>query len=93
MTTKTAPRAALSQLQGLAAQGVERAIAARMTELSAEQVQAVSGGASYSTLLLKGPLINGIINPLILKQLQGSAMGQPGINPGAINTLGVLIGR
>ena len=33
-TSKTAARASLTQLQGLAAQGVARALAARMTELN-----------------------------------------------------------
>jgi hypothetical protein len=79
---KTAGRAAMADLQSLAAQGVERALAARrMTELSPEQVQAVSGGASTS-LLLKGPLINGIINPEIIKAVQISQI--PQINPATV---------
>lgn len=49
MTTKTntkqAARASTTDLQALAAQGVQRALAVRMTELSAQQVQAVSGAA------------------------------------------------
>ncbi|HIV72155.1 MAG TPA: hypothetical protein H9903_14570 [Candidatus Aquabacterium excrementipullorum] len=86
---KTAGRAAMADLQSLAAQGVERALAARrMTELSAEQVQAVSGGATSTALLLKGPLINGIINPEIIKALQISQI--PQINPA---TIGAVVGR
>jgi hypothetical protein len=45
----TAGRASSADLQTLAAQGVQRALAARaqgMRELNAEQVQAVSGAAS-----------------------------------------------
>lgn len=87
MTTKTEPktagRAAMTDLPSLAAQGVARALAARrMTELSPEQVQAVSGGASVSPLLLKGPLINGIINPEIIKAVQISQI--PQINPATV---------
>lgn len=82
-TPKTAGRAALADLQTLAAQGVERALAARgLTELSAEQVEAVSGAGT--SLLLKGPLINGIINPEILKALQLNQFKQPQINAGQL---------
>lgn len=94
-TSKTAARASLTQLQGLAAQGVERALAARMTELNAEQVQAVSGGAAGYTLS-KGYLINGIINPEILKQLQVGGINTGAVNPalpgGNVATRGILIG-
>jgi hypothetical protein len=98
-TSKTAARASLTQLQGLATQGVERALAARMTELNAEQVQAVSGGAAGYTLA-KGYLINGIINPEILKKIQLGGISQPAINTGITNglpagnvaTQGILIG-
>lgn len=66
---KTAGRAAMADLQSLAAQGVERALAARrMTELSAEQVQAVSGAGVY--LPVGGHIINGKINPEIIRNLQ-----------------------
>lgn len=83
-TSKIAGRAAIANLQSLAAQGVERALAARgLTELNAEQVEAVSGGAS-TALLLKGPLINGIINPEILKALQVNQFTLPQINPGQL---------
>ncbi|MFY9479637.1 MAG: hypothetical protein WAQ08_18515 [Aquabacterium sp.] len=73
MTTKTelktAGRAAMADLQSLAAQGVERALAARrMTELSAEQVQAVSGAGTYFPV--GGNIINGKINPEIIRNLQ-----------------------
>jgi len=82
-TPKTAGRAALADLHTLAAQGVERALAARgLTELSAEQVEAVSGAGT--SLLLKGPLINGIINPEILKALQLNQFKQPQINAGQL---------
>jgi hypothetical protein len=102
-TTKTAARANLTQLQGLAAQGVERALAARMTELNAEQMQAVSGGATvYGPTLApsKYYLINGIINPEILKKIQVGGISQPVINTGITNglpagkvaTQGILIG-
>lgn len=40
-----AGRASAADLSSLAAQGVQRALAVRMAELSAEQAQAVSGGA------------------------------------------------
>lgn len=43
-----AGRACASDLQLLAAHGVQRALAARMTEMSAQQIEAVSGGATYS---------------------------------------------
>jgi len=92
-TTKTAARASLSQLQGLATQGVERALAARMTELNAEQVQAVSGGATFT--LVRGPIINGILNPEILKQIQTAGINQTAVNPGlntGVATKGILIG-
>jgi hypothetical protein len=73
---KTAGRAAMADLQSLAAQGVERALAARrMTELSAEQVQAVSGGASIY-LPVGGHIINGKINPEIIRNLQLSQIKQ-----------------
>jgi hypothetical protein len=102
-TSKTAARANLTQLQGLAAQGVERALAARMTELNAEQVQAVSGGAAvYGATFApsKYYLINGIINPEILKKIQVGGISQPAINTGITNglpaggvsTQGILIG-
>jgi hypothetical protein len=101
-TTKTAARANLSQLQGLATQGVERALAARMTELNAEQVQAVSGGATPAMPVLprlpviRGPIINGIINPEILRQMQGMSINQsvatPGLNAGNVAQQGILIG-
>ncbi len=98
-TTKTAARASLNQLQGLATQGVERALAARMTELNAEQVQAVSGGAVSPALSLavsKRYLINGIINPEILKQIQTGGISQPVTNPGlpgaGTAAQGILIG-
>jgi hypothetical protein len=102
-TTKTAARASLSQLQGLATQGVERALAARMTELNAEQVQAVSGGATSPALSLavsKRYLINGIINPEILKQIQSGGINQAVVNPGlntslpgaGVSAQGILIG-
>ena len=94
-TSKTAARASLTQLQGLAAQGVARALAARMTELNGEQVQAVSGGAAGYTLA-KGYLINGIINPEIIKQLQTGGIKQavvtPGLAGGNVATRGILIG-
>jgi hypothetical protein len=87
---KTAGRAALADLQTLAAQGVERALAARgMTELTAEQVQAVSGAASYNPLLLRGPLINGIVNPEIFKAIQVGQLTQPQINTATLG--GVVI--
>lgn len=91
MTDKTAPktagRAALADLQSLAAQGVERALAARgLTELTAEQVEAVSGAGA--TLQLKRPLINGILNPEILKALQVNQFTVPQINAGQLAGLG-----
>lgn len=102
-TSKTAARASLSQLQGLAAQGVERALAARMSELNAEQVQAVSGGAAvygatFSTS--RYYLINGIINPEIIKKIQVGGISQPTLNgglnqglpAGGVSTQGILIG-
>jgi stage V sporulation protein SpoVS len=101
-TTKTAARASLSQLQGLATQGVERALAARMTELNAEQVQAVGGGyvpaapLLVRTPVIRGQLINGKINPEILKQIQGMSINQSvvtsGLNAGNVAQQGVLIG-
>jgi hypothetical protein len=47
-------------IESIARAGVERALAARgtVTELSSEQVDAVSGGAALS-LVLKGPIIYG----------------------------------
>jgi len=94
-TSKTAARASLTQLQGLAAQGVARALAARMTELNAEQVQAVSGGAAGYTLA-KGYLINGIINPEILKKIQLGGINPVAVNPalpaGNVASRGILIG-
>lgn len=91
-TSKTAARASLSQLQGLATQGVERALAARMAELSADQVQAVSGGAAYT--FVRGPIINGILNPEILKKIQLGGISQVAVNPGVNTsaTQGILIG-
>jgi hypothetical protein len=44
-TRKIAGHAQAEQLQALTAQGVQRALDARSRELSAEQVQTVSGGA------------------------------------------------
>lgn len=41
-----AGRASAADLKSLAAQGVQRALAVRMTELSASQVQEVSGAAT-----------------------------------------------
>lgn len=41
-----AGRASVADLKSLAAQGVQRALSVRMNELSAQQVQAVSGAAS-----------------------------------------------
>jgi hypothetical protein len=45
-TLPEAGRATAAHLQLLAAHGVQRALAARMTELSSQQVGDVSGGAS-----------------------------------------------
>ncbi|MGH6649204.1 hypothetical protein [Aquabacterium sp.] len=89
-TPKTAGRAAIADLQTLAAQGVERALAARgLTELNAEQVEAVSGAGT--SLLLRGPLINGIINPEIMKALQVSQFTQPQINAGQLAGAGLVV--
>jgi hypothetical protein len=85
-TLKTAGRASIDQLQQLAEQGVARALAARMTELSAADTQAVSGGAVLSSALLRPPLINGILNPEILKSLQQQ------VTIPKVNTQGILIG-
>lgn len=87
-TQKTAGRACAADLQSLAAQGVERALAARMTELSAEQTQAVSG-AAY--VFIKGPLINGIVNPEIYKALQQGVLTQPTLPAGTLNTGNILV--
>jgi hypothetical protein len=46
---KQAGRAQAADIASLAAQGVQRALAARMTELTAQQVQAVSGAAALTT--------------------------------------------
>lgn len=50
-----ASRASAADLKALAAQGVSRALEARagLTELSAEQVQQVSGGATYTYIPFK----------------------------------------
>lgn len=45
-TLPEAGRASAANLQLLAAHGVQRALAARMTELSARQIEDVSGGAA-----------------------------------------------
>lgn len=83
-TTKIAGRATLADLQTLAAKGVERALAARMTELSQDQVQSVSGGATAGPVILRGPIINGIINPEIFKNVLQGANTLPEINTGAL---------
>ncbi|RZI82334.1 MAG: hypothetical protein EOP38_16260 [Rubrivivax sp.] len=88
---KTAGRAALADLQTLAAQGVERALAARgLTELTPDQVQAVSGAATFNPLL-RGPIINGIINPEIFKALNAGQLTQPQINPATLGGTGLVI--
>lgn len=84
---KTAGRASMDQLQALAEQGVTRALAARMTELSVADTQAVSGGAVLLSTVVRKPLINGILNPEIAKSLQQK------ITLPQINTQGILIGR
>ncbi|HRH17957.1 MAG TPA: hypothetical protein PKV17_13740 [Aquabacterium sp.] len=85
-TLKTAGRASIEQLQTLAEQGVSRALSARMTELSAADTQAVSGGAVLSSAVLRKPLINGILNPEIMKSLQQQ------FTVPQVNTQGILIG-
>jgi hypothetical protein len=47
---KKAGQARTGDLQTLAAQGVQRALAVRMTELSAEQAQQVGAGAAISVV-------------------------------------------
>jgi len=47
-TLPEAGRACAADLQLLAIHGVQRAMAARMTELSAQQIQSVTGGASLA---------------------------------------------
>jgi hypothetical protein len=67
-TLNQAGRASIADLQNLAAEGVQRALAARaqgMSELSTEQAKAVSGGAVIANYLINGRLIrNGAITPL-----------------------------
>lgn len=46
-----AGRASAADLQLLTAHGVQRALAARMTELSAQQLHAVSGAGSFSLMV------------------------------------------
>ena len=84
-----ASRSSAADLKALAAQGVSRALEARagLTELSAEQVQQVSGGATYTYIPFKYGIWPDPIwmKPGVINTLPG------GFNtlPGGINTVGM----
>lgn len=74
---KEAGRISADTLAAAAAQGVQRALAARMTELSPEQTEQVSGAAlaaptTISSVKLRPPIIYGLwypIDPVSVKTL------------------------
>jgi hypothetical protein len=92
-TQTTAARTTASELQTLARQGVERALAARrtMTELSPEQTQHVSGAASFATSygsLVPGWWIYGQPAFQLSQAVISQGLNQvPGIQTGALTNV------